>query len=835
MYYKESKLELSTFGEFIFRIISYVSYSFLTIISITSLLSDTYNLKALGTLLGIFLIDRFFHRKTGQKTINEIIKKQEKNKSVNIAKTFTPESYKILSTTYRKSLSLNKNFSILLFKNLIKNDKSSGEALKRLNISRKEIINKINEIQSEKKEIITKEDLEKQIQEITKNAFYVAHHTMEEYVYPRNLFAAITESKDPTIEKVLELFDIKFTDLREAIIFGRFRPMFAGIKRTPASFGGFAYQSIFVRKRIMNRAWTARPTPFLDKLSDDLTAQARNERIGLLIGHEKEYQRLINTLSRIDKPNALLIGEPGTGKKTLTAHLAFKIIKDQIPKNLFDKRLVRLNIGSLIAKADSKEIAERLKRVALEIELAGNIILFIPNIHDLFKSISGEENSFTAMDILLPVIKSTDTPIIGSTYPQEYKQYIERKSDFIEQFEKINVNEVTQEEAIRILIYHCLILENKYDIYITLRAIKESVYLAYRYLHHKPLPSSALDLIKQSLVRVEEKKEKILTKNEIVKLTQEISHIPIEQAKDKEIEKLLNLEEIIHQRLINQNNAVEAVSRALREYRSGLSKKGSPIATFLFVGPTGVGKTELSKILAKIQFGSRDKMIRIDMSEYQDEESINRLIGYPNGKKGGNLTEAVTENPYSLILLDEFEKAHPDILNLFLQVFDDGRLTDSLDRTVSFENTIIIATSNAHSNYIKEQIEKGTSVKDIEKELKGKLTENFRPELLNRFSNVLVFRSLKKDEIKKITEILINEISESIKETHGIKIIVDDSAITKITNLGYSAVFGARPLREEISKNIKSPLAEKILRGEINRGNTVNINHNGDDFIFQII
>ncbi|HMB17589.1 MAG TPA: ATP-dependent Clp protease ATP-binding subunit [Candidatus Paceibacterota bacterium] len=833
MYFKEPKLNLSTFGEVSFRVVSYISYTVLTVAAVFSLLSQDPNLKALGALIILFVGDKLLHLNEGRKTITTLTKKHDKGDNVNIAKSFTPSAYKTLSQAYRKSLNLNKNFYLLLFKDLIKNDKGSKEALKRLNISQKEILDKLNKLESETKNNQTKTKLQNFINDITKKAFYIADHTSEEYVHPRNLFAALTQSENPTIEKILNIFDINLIDLREAIIFSRFQPKFAGIKKIPASFGGFAHQSMFIRKRIMNRAWTARPTPFLDKLSDDLTAKARQEQTGLLIGHQKEYRQLINTLSRVDKPNALLVGEPGTGKSTLTAHLAYKIIKDEIPENLFDKRLVRLNIGSLLAKAESKEIANRLKKIAQEITTAGNIILSIPNIHNLFKSISGSDTSFTAMDILLPVIKSTNTPIIGITYPQEYKKYIEKKSDFIEQFETIKVQEVSREEAIRILIYHCLILENKYNTYITLRAIKKAVYLGYRYLHHKPLPSSALDLIKQSLVRVQQKDKKRLDEYEIIELTQEISNVPIEKAETKEVEKLLNLEKIIHQRLINQDNAVEAVSRALREYRSGLSKEGRPIATFLFVGPTGVGKTELSKILAKIQFGSRNSMIRLDMSEYQDKDSINRLIGSPNGKNSGNLTEAVLEKPYSLILLDEFEKAHPDILNLFLQVFDDGRLTDAMDRTVNFENTIIIATSNAHSNFIKKQIEKEVSVTEISQELKGKLTENFRPELLNRFSNVIVFRSLNKKEINKVAEILINETCQSIKESHGIQITVTKQAIKKISELGYSPVFGARPLREEISKNIRSPLAEKILKNEITRGSVVKISYNQKDKKFK--
>jgi ATP-dependent Clp protease ATP-binding subunit ClpC len=834
MYFREPKLKLTAGGEFLVNVISWAAYLTLAVLALFSLFSDISQLKSLGAFLLIFLIDRTLHLNKGERNVKWLKEKIDEGKEINISKAFTPSARKIISRSYRQALNLNKSFYIVLFKSLIEKDKSSAKTLKRLNISKKDFFNKLEENTKTQTKQLTKTNLLGSVSEIAQIAYLVAENTSEKYIYPRNILVALAEIKPPAIQKTMDFFDISSLDLREAIIFSRFRPAFAGIKRIPASLGGFAHRPRFTRKRIMNRSWTARPTPFLDKFSEDLTATARKEKVGLLIGHEKEYREMTNILSRIDKPNALLVGEPGTGKSTLIAHLAFKIIKDEVPKNLFDKRLIRLDIGSLISEAESQELAARLKRIAHEIITAGNIILFIPNAHNLFKYISGGEESFTAMDTLLPIIKSSNIPTIAETYPREFKQYIENHSDFIEQFQKIEVREINKEEAVRVLIYHSLILENKYKVTITIKAIKKAVDLSYRYLHTKPLPSSALDLLRQALTESEKKKNKTLEAGDITRLAQELSRIPIQKAEGEEVETLLNLEERIHERLINQNAAVEAVSRALREYRSGISKRGRPIASFLFVGPTGVGKTELSKILTNIQFGSQDQMIRLDMSEYQDKKSIQRLLGSPDGEYSGSLTEAVTKKPYSLILLDEFEKAHPDILNLFLQVFDDGRLTDSLGKTVNFENTIIIATSNAHSTYIKEEIQKGRTASEISEELKNKLTKYFKPELLNRFSNVIVFRNLNREEIKQIAKILINETCGSIQESHGIHLEIDDRAISKISELGYSPVFGARPLREEISKNIRSVLAEKILRNEIKRGDTVNISHNNQSFTFNI-
>ncbi|MEK9168339.1 MAG: AAA family ATPase, partial [Patescibacteria group bacterium] len=373
-------------------------------------------------------------------------------------------------------------------------------------------------------------------------------------------------------------------------------------------------------------------------------------------------------------------------------------------------------------------------------------------------------------------------------------------------------NEISEAEAIKLLTYDSIILESQYKITVSFGAIKQAVSLAHKYFRQKLLPSSAEDLLKEALADATQKGDKVLQADDIIAIAERKINIPIHRAGKEEAEKLLNLENIIHERLIDQEEAVKAVSRALREYRSGLSRKGGPIAVFLFVGPTGVGKTELSKILTKIQFGSENMMLRFDMSEYQDKQSIFRFIGSPDGKMAGNLTEAVIQKPYCLILLDEFEKAHPDILNLFLQVFDDGRLTDNFGRTVDFTNTIIIATSNAHSEFIKTHIEAHTPMETIAEELKKKLTDYFKPELLNRFSGVIAFKTLSRENIEAIAGLHLKDLAQSLEETNGISLDFDEAVVKKIAELGYDPVFGARPLRGVISEKLRSVLAEKILR-----------------------
>jgi len=583
----------------------------------------------------------------------------------------------------------------------------------------------------------------------------------------------------------------------------------------------------------MNRAWSARPTPVLDQYSEDLTDYARLEEVGFLIGHEQEYDRMLDVLSRPTKPNVMLIGDPGSGKETLVNHLAYKITKDEVPAELFDKRLVLLRVGGLMAGAGAGgEVQGRVAKIIEEIVQAGNIILYIPDIHNLVKT-SGR-TGINAADVFLPAFSSSAFSVIGATHPKEYKQTLEQQMDFAKVFENINIKEISIEDAMRLLVYVSIILERQFRIKITFGAIKQSVFLASKYFREKLLPSSAEDLLKEALSDAKDKGDKILNIDDVIDIAQRRVNIPLRQAKEQEAEKLLHMEDLIHQRLVDQEEAVKAVSRALREYRSGLSRKGGPIATFLFVGPTGVGKTELSKILANIQFGSKDAMIRFDMSEYQDKQSIFRFIGSPDGSMSGALTDAVLQKPYSLVLLDEFEKAHPDILNLFLQVFDDGRLTDNMGRVADFQNTIIIATSNAHSNFIKEALESGKNMPEVSDELKKKLTGYFRPELINRFSGVIVFKSLSREDTVAVARILLKDLADDVNANQGIHLEFSEEAVRKISELGYDPVFGARPLRGVISEKVRSVLAEKILKGEISRGGNARVELENDNLNFYV-
>jgi ATP-dependent Clp protease ATP-binding subunit ClpC len=851
LYFNDPRLKMTSAGRFLIRLFSFLTYGVILAGAVIFSLSDVSFLKSAGILLILFLIDRLLYINKAPRTLVRLPLGK-----INTANYLLPSSFSILESAFEKANLLGGDFSLYIASKLFER-REIKEGLSRMDINVKELEEKLRQRSettnasestnsdpklrqrsettntSESTKIIktVKEKLLAEAGTLVISAFEHAIKSRSAYIEPKDLFSALYHLNNENINKLFKLFNITENDLENALIFSRFKRKIGGLKRLPASLTGFLERPFKVRHRVMNRAWTARPTPFLDAFGEDLTDLARMESVGFLIGHEKEYDQLLDILSKPGKPNALLIGDPGAGKTTLVAHLAYEIIKDRVPPPLFDKRLVSLDISRLVSGAESGEIASRIERIISEIISAGNIILYIPEIHNLLKT--GGATKITAADLFLPAFKGSSFAAIGATASREYKQYIETNSDFASAFETIKVEEIDEATATRYLSFASIVLEIQHKIIISFGAIKQAVILAHKYFRQKLLPSSAEDLLKEALADASQKRKKILTADDIINIAQRKINIPLSAAKETEAEQLLNLEKIIHERLVDQEKAVEAVARALREYRSGLSRKGGPIATFLFIGPTGVGKTELAKILTKIQFGSTEMMVRLDMSEYQEKQSIFRLIGMPDGATGGTLTDAIREKPYSLILLDEFEKAHPDILNVFLQVFDDGRLTDSLGRTIDFQNTIIIATSNAHSTFVKEQIEKSIEIKKIAEELKKKLTDYFKPELINRFSEIVVFKNLSPDDILKIAKILLKDLVSTLSESHGIELNFDESVVRKIAEIGYDPVFGARPLRGVISDKIRSVLAEKILRQEISRGDIIKIIFENEIIKFQ--
>ncbi len=828
MYCLSKRLTFTPLDLFVARLVTYVTYAALGALTFVLVASDLVSLKAAGLLIALFLGDRLFHINEGDRTIREL----EEGRRGNVAQVLTPASHRVLIQAMHRAANAGDFLPELGL--MLLGERDVQEALRRLNVPRAAFAALF-------RETLGSGGAKGDVATVAVTAYEGARVAGEYFIEPRNLFTALMRSGCPAAERALVNYALTVEDVANAVVFSRYERFLRRMKRVPATLGGFARTPVgwrSERRRVMNRAWTARPTPYTDLYGTDLTALARRERIGFLIGHRRELDGLLHALARPGKPNALLVGPAGVGKTSIIAHVAFRIVKDDVPEVLFDRRLVELDVGKILMDAGTEEVAGRLRRIADEIAVAGNVVLFIPDVHNLFKPI-GYEKGLAPIDVLLPVFERSDIPVIATSFPREM-QFLERNSAFLELFERVDVEEVSPEEAVQILTYYALILERSERVFIRFPTLKRCVAFAYRYLHDEPLPSSAIDLLREAVARTRAltrgvpfawlRPPTVLSEETVYQTVESLSKIPVERPGKDEAEKLLHLEDVIHERLVDQETAVSAVSQALREYRSGLSRSGAPIATFLFVGPTGVGKTELAKILARVQFGAPDALARFDLSEYQARESIHRLIGTPDGEKRGELTEAVRHNPYCLVLLDEFEKAHPDVLNLFLQVFDDGRLTDSSGQTVSFEHTIIIATSNAHSDFIKESVDAGKEMSEIAAELTRRLTSYFKPELLNRFSRVVVFRTLTQEEIKIIAALLVKETAETLMHAHGVSLRVDDAALTEIVRLGFSPAFGARPLRQVISDHIRSGLADMILRQDVKRGDEVTVTHGDGEF-----
>ncbi|MBP3038117.1 ATP-dependent protease ATP-binding subunit ClpC [Bacillaceae bacterium Marseille-Q3522] len=643
-------------------------------------------------------------------------------------------------------------------------------------------------------------------------------------------------------------------------------------------------------------------TPTLDSLARDLTAIAREGSLDPVIGRSKEIQRVIEVLSRRTKNNPVLIGEPGVGKTAIAEGLAQQIVNNEVPEILRDKRVMTLDMGTVVAGTKYRgEFEDRLKKVMDEIRQAGNIILFIDELHTLIGA-GGAEGAIDASNILKPSLARGELQCIGATTLDEYRKYIEKDAALERRFQPITVDEPTAEESVQILKGLRDRYEAHHRVSITDDAILAAVKFSDRYISDRFLPDKAIDLIdeagskvrlrsyttppnlkelevKLEVVRKEKdaavqsqefekaaslrdseqklreqleetkktwkekqgKENSEVTIDDIASVVSSWTGIPVSKLAQTETEKLLNLENILHSRVIGQEEAVKAVSKAVRRARAGLKDPKRPIGSFVFLGPTGVGKTELARALAEAMFGEEEAMIRIDMSEYMEKHSTSRLVGSPPGyvgfEEGGQLTEKVRRKPYSVILLDEIEKAHPDVFNILLQVLEDGRLTDSKGRTVDFRNTVVIMTSNVGAEALKRNKYVGFNVNDGDqdyKDMKGKVMDElkraFRPEFLNRIDEIIVFHALEKDHLNEIVTLMSDQLVKRLKE-HEIALELTDAAKEKISEEGYDPEYGARPLRRAIQKNIEDLLSEELLKGSISSGQSVVIDVEGGQFV----
>lgn len=632
---------------------------------------------------------------------------------------------------------------------------------------------------------------------------------------------------------------------------------------------------------------------FLDTFGTNLTFKAKNNELDMVVGREKELQRVIQILNRRSKNNPCLIGEPGVGKTAIAQGLAIKIANQNVPAKLLNKEVYLLDMTAVIAGTQFRgQFESRMKGIIEECKKCGNIILVIDEIHSIIGAGSGSDSdgSMNAANILKPALANGEVQLIGTTTIREYRKYIEKDTALERRFQQVMVEEPSTEDSISILEGIKKYYEEYHKVKISADVIKQTVIMSEKYIHDRNLPDKAIDILdeacsrknlenkdlfklevlKNQLKELQDKKAEAINsdstedyekaaqlKTEECKLIEQIDElsskmkiqnitvqdiagvieswtkIPVKKITEKETQKLLNLETNLHQRVVGQEDAINAVSRAIRRNRAGLQSTKRP-PSFIFVGPTGVGKTELAKSLAYEMFGTEDAIIRIDMSEYMESNSTAKLIGAPPGYVGyddaGQLTEKVKRKPYSIILLDEIEKAHPDVFNILLQVLDDGRLTDSQGNTVSFQNTIIIMTSNAGSNLNNNSIGFGNSTVDKAK-IEDRLKEVFRPEFLNRVDEIVVFDSLDREQLLGIFDMMIKDTRKALQDKN-ITLEISDEAKYYVLDKGTNLKFGARPLRRAIQRYIEDEISERILKGEITDGQTITIKLNDEKLEF---
>ncbi|WP_125587949.1 ATP-dependent Clp protease ATP-binding subunit [Companilactobacillus jidongensis] len=634
-------------------------------------------------------------------------------------------------------------------------------------------------------------------------------------------------------------------------------------------------------------------TPTLDSLARDLTKIAAENQIDPVIGREKEVERTIQILSRRTKNNPVLVGEPGVGKTAIAEGLANAIVAKDVPLDMQNKRIMMLDMGSLVAGTKYRgEFEDRLKKIIEEIYKDKHVILFIDELHTLIGA-GGAEGAIDASNILKPALARGELQLIGATTLNEYQKYIEKDTALERRFAQVHIEEPTEEESVKILEGLRPRYEQHHGLTISDEAIEAAVKLSSRYLTNRFLPDKAIDLmdeasakvrihnvsknndlekltnesmqlindkndaildqdfekaaqireheqdIQEKIAKIKEdqnngrSKKPVVKVDDIAEIIAEWTGVPVKQITRKESERLLNLERELHKRVVGQNAAIGAVSRAIRRARSGMKDPDRPIGSFMFLGPTGVGKTELAKSIAEVMFGSEDNLIRVDMSEYMEQYSTSKLIGsapgYVGFDEGGQLTEKVRNEPYSVILLDEVEKAHPDVFNLLLQVLDDGILTDAKGRKVDFRNTIIIMTSNLGARALQDDKSVGFGAKDVHDDFKEmqdriniELKKFFRPEFLNRVDETIVFKALDKDQLKAIAKIMSSNLAKRLEE-RNIKLVISPSAFSDLVKDGYNPEYGARPMRRTIQREIEDPVSELLLMNKVNEGDTIKV------------
>ena len=778
---------------------------------------DFINIFSLSLLTDMFL---FYSWQRKKEKINKI-KMPKKGCQIEISSFLDKEARDSLEKAWMFCYRNRYNFlrPIHLFSFFIKT-KDFKKILKRLNCDPNQVIKKTKKIlksssffpDSERNVNVLGPQISQDFREVFVEAYLFCLKEKKEQINSLDILWAISQNKN-LVGMIFDEFGISPDEVEKVIKWAIFEKEIKKYEQL------FFWKRLFKPKGKLDRAMTAALTPTLDMASNDLTYMARQGAFEVVIGREKEISDIFNFFSA-GQTGVILVGHSTIGKKAILKKIAQLMVSEDVPKFLKDKRLVKLNISNLVGLEGARDKGEEyLKKILFEVGHAGNIILAIEGIDNLV-GLKSQRHGLDFSEILASALSNNAFFFIGTTSLDGFSLKIEGKTlgSFLS---KIDVNNPDRDYIWQILISKIFVIEKKLNVLFSVDAVEQAINLADKYIYGNALPSKAMDLLAEVAYRSRGKKRSITSIKEehIVELVVEKTNIPMGEIQDTEKEKLLNLEKLIHKRVVNQEEAVKAAASALRRSRVNLKDRKKTICNFLFVGPTGVGKTEVARTLARVYFGSEKKMVRLDMSEYQEKRGLRRLIGMRSeqGIENGYLTEAIKRQPYSLLLLDEIEKAHPDILNLFLQVMDEGRLTDASGETINFTNVILIATSNAGTQIIQERIAKDIMYESVERELKEKiLPEYFKPEFLNRFDRIVLFKPLTQENMIEITHLFLNMVKKGMDEK-GVIFEIEKEAVEELAQAGYNPLYGARSLSRVIQEKVENNLAKLFLEKNIKR------------------
>lgn len=806
---------------------------------------------------------------------------------------FTEKANRALELASQKAAELGHGFlgsEHLLYGLLAEGTGVASKILKQFQVVEENLVERIVSLDGRTEETVTQVEVTPRVKNIFESSNRISNQIGMTYVGTEHLLLALLHQRDNLANRILMEMGMNPANIEREVI----RYLNKNGSSDPKQ----------------SKAANQTSTPTIDEYGDDMTQKASENRLDPVIGREKEVERIIQILSRRTKNNPVLIGDPGVGKTAIIEGLAQKIINKEVPETLTDKRIVNLEMGALVAGSKYRgEFEERIKKVVEELKANQDVILFIDEIHTLVGA-GATEGSLDAANIMKPALARGEIQVIGATTIDEYRKNIEKDSALERRFQTVMVDEPTSEDTLEILKGIRDKYEAHHKVKISDEAIESAVKLSTRYITDRFLPDKAIDLIdeaaskvrlrkytqpqdvrekekeieklhnekdeaianqdfeKAALIRDKEKeladsleeqrrewekktktRDGVVTEEDIAQIVSSWTNIPLDKMQETESERLLKLEEILHERVISQEEAVVAVSKAIRRARTGIKDPKKPIGSFIFLGPTGVGKTELSKALAEAMFGSEEDIIRLDMSEYMEKHSISKLIGSPPGYIGydeaGQLTEKIRRKPYSVILLDEIEKAHPDVFNMLLQILDDGRLTDSQGRTVDFKNTVIIMTSNLGASVsskvktmgfdLKEQSEEKekSEFNKMKETVMKAVKQHFRPEFLNRVDDIIVFHALREKDMEEIVGLLVKDLQKRLNEK-DITIRVTEPAMKLIQEEGFDAEYGARPLKRAIQRLVEDEISDRILRGEVKDHSTVDIVKKDGELDFKV-